>query len=66
MVQPGLVHAFNKADLYAKVSGYLVRQRVDIGDIVKKGDVLAEIDIPELFKSADRPKARSWTGERRS
>ena len=55
--QPGVVHAFNKAELYAKVSGYLVRQKVDIGDMVKKGEVLAEIDIPELFKSADQMKA---------
>ena len=55
--QPGLVHAFNKADLYAKLSGYLVRQKVDIGDMVKKGELLAEIDIPELFKSADQAKA---------
>jgi RND family efflux transporter MFP subunit len=55
--QPGVVHAFNKAELFAKVSGYLVRQKVDIGDMVKKGDVLAEIDIPELFKSADQAKA---------
>ena len=51
MVQPGLVHAFNKAELYAKVSGYLIHQKVDIGDAVKKGQVLAEIDVPELFKS---------------
>ena len=55
--QPGLVHAFNKADLYAKLSGYLIRQKVDIGDRVKKGEVLAEIDIPELFKSADQARA---------
>jgi RND family efflux transporter MFP subunit len=55
--QPGVVHSFNKAELYAKVSGYLVRQRVDIGDVVKKGQLLAEIDIPELFKSADQAKA---------
>jgi HlyD family secretion protein len=55
--QPGVVHSFNRAELYAKVSGYLVRQRVDIGDRVKKGDVLAEIDIPELFKSDDQARA---------
>ncbi len=55
--QPGLVHAFNKADLYAKLSGYLIRQKVDIGDQVKKGELLAEIDIPELFKSADQARA---------
>lgn len=57
VTQPGLVHAFDKASLYAKVSGYLIRQRVDIGDIVKKGDVLAEVDVPELFKSRDQARA---------
>jgi RND family efflux transporter MFP subunit len=55
--QPGIVHAFNKASLYAKLSGYLIRQKVDIGDPVKKGELLAEIDIPELFKSAEQAKA---------
>ena len=57
VVQPGIVNAFDKADLYAKVSGYLVRQKVDIGDAVKKGDLLAEVDVPELFKSRDRAQA---------
>lgn len=57
VTQPGLVHAFDKASLYAKVSGYLIRQRVDIGDLVKKGDVLAEVEVPELFKSRDQARA---------
>ena len=35
--QPGTILAFDKADLYAKVSGYLIRQKVDIGDIVEEG-----------------------------
>lgn len=55
--QPGTVLAFDKASLYAKVSGYLVRQRVDIGDHVKEGDVLAEVEVPELFKSRDQARA---------
>jgi HlyD family secretion protein len=46
--QPGDVHAFEWAALYAKVSGYLKTQRVDIGEPVKQGEVLAEIDAPEL------------------
>ncbi len=46
--QPGSVNAFEWAALYAKVSGYLKTQRVDIGDSVKQGEVLAEIDAPEL------------------
>src|SRR5262249_17452114 len=57
VVQPGLVRSFDWADLYAKVSGYLVRQRVDIGDVVKRGQVLAEVDAPELFKSRDQARA---------
>jgi HlyD family secretion protein len=57
VVQPGVVHSFNRAELFAKVSGYLVRQKVDIGDRVMKGEVLAEIDIPELFKSDEQSRA---------
>jgi len=40
--------AFEEADLFAKVTGYLSDVRVDIGDHVKAGQVLAVIDIPEL------------------
>lgn len=57
VVQPGQVHSFNRAQLFAKVSGYLVRQKVDIGDAVKKGQVLAEVDAPELFKARDQARA---------
>src|SRR3954468_20486094 len=41
--QPGSVEPFEAADLYAKVSGYLIEQKVDIGSRVKAGDVLARI-----------------------
>ncbi len=55
--QAGSVHAFEHADLYAKVSGYLKIQNVDIGDKVKRYQVLAEIDDPEIFKAVDQAKA---------
>jgi len=42
------LEAFEDTDLFAKVSGYLSDVRVDIGDHVKAGQVLAVIDIPEL------------------
>ena len=42
------LEAFEMADLFAKVTGYLSDVRVDIGDHVKAGQVLAVIDIPEL------------------
>jgi len=55
--QIGSVHSFEHADLYAKVSGYLKTQAVDIGSRVKKGQVLAEIDDPELVLDAERAAA---------
>ena len=41
---------FEEADLFAKVSGYLSEVRVDIGDHVKAGEVLAVIYVPEMEK----------------
>lgn len=55
--QIGSVHPFQQAQLYAKVSGYLKWQEVDIGSQVKKGDVLAVIDDPEVVKEAARAEA---------
>src|SRR5258708_3395425 len=40
------LEAFEEADLFAKVSGYLSGVRVDIGDHVKAAPVLAVIDVP--------------------
>ena len=55
--QPGTLQAFQKAALYAKVSGYLSVMNVDYGDRVKKGDVLVEIEVPELHKAVDQAHA---------
>ena len=55
--QIGSVHAFESADLYAKVSGYLKKQTVDFGSRVQAGEVLAEIDDPEVIKEAERAAA---------
>ena len=48
IVAPASVAAFYTADLYAKDSGYILEVKADIGDHVTKGQVLAEIDDPEL------------------
>ena len=40
------LEAFEETDLFAKVSGYLSDVRVDIGDHVKAGQVLAVISVP--------------------
>jgi RND family efflux transporter MFP subunit len=55
--QPVSLEGFQYADLYAKVSGYLKNETVDIGDHVKKDQLLAEIDDPEVYKEAEAAKA---------
>jgi multidrug efflux pump subunit AcrA (membrane-fusion protein) len=45
---PGDVVDFYEAALHSKVTGYLKSISVDKGDSVKKGQVLAEIQVPEL------------------
>jgi multidrug efflux pump subunit AcrA (membrane-fusion protein) len=54
---PATIEAFEQADLYAKTSGYLVEVKVDIGDHVKAGQVLAVIDNPELASEAAAARA---------
>jgi RND family efflux transporter MFP subunit len=45
---PGRLEAFSQAQIYARVSGYLMEWNVDIGSPVKAGQLLAEIDAPDL------------------
>ncbi len=51
--QPASIHAFETVDLYAMVSGYLKSQAVDIGSRIKKGEVLAEINVPRDAKAVE-------------
>lgn len=54
---PGDVHVFESAELYSKVSGYLAEQTVDIGDRVKRGQLLAVIDVPEAATEVEEATA---------
>jgi RND family efflux transporter MFP subunit len=54
---PGNIQPFNKAELYARVSGYLGSWQHDIGAHVKAGDVLASIDTPDLDQQFSQAKA---------
>jgi RND family efflux transporter MFP subunit len=54
---PGNIQPFNKADLYARVSGYLGSWQHDIGAQVKAGDVLASIDSPDLDQQFSQAQA---------
>jgi RND family efflux transporter MFP subunit len=45
---PGRLEATSRAPLYARVSGYLKKWNVDIGARVKAGQLLAEIEAPDV------------------
>jgi len=48
LVLPGTVHAYSEAPIHARTNGYIKSWSVDIGSAVKKGQLLAEIDTPEI------------------
>ena len=48
LVVAGQFQAFQEVDLHAKVSGYIRRINVDIGDRVRAGQVIATLEVPEL------------------
>jgi len=56
---PGNVLAYQEATLYAKVAGYLKSINVDKGDTVKEGDLLAEIEAPEMLADLVKAKAEA-------
>jgi RND family efflux transporter MFP subunit len=45
---PGTTAAFAAANIFARATGYIAKRKVDIGDRVKAGDLLAELAVPEL------------------
>lgn len=54
---PGRLEAYSRASLYARVSGYLKSWKVDIGTPVKAGQLLAEIEAPDLDQQLLQGKA---------
>jgi multidrug efflux pump subunit AcrA (membrane-fusion protein) len=55
---PGTMEALHEAALYARVSGYVRRWYADIGASVRAGQVLADIDVPELQQSVLQARAQ--------
>ncbi|MGC8491563.1 MAG: efflux RND transporter periplasmic adaptor subunit [Syntrophobacteraceae bacterium] len=55
---PAEVKPLVEAPIYARASGYLKRRLVDIGDQVKTGQLLAEIDTPELDQELERARGQ--------
>jgi len=54
---PGTLQAVTEAPILARADGYLARRLVDIGDRVKAGQPIAEIDAPELDAQVRQSKA---------
>ena len=54
---PAQLQAFESAGIHSRVSGYLKTWRVDIGATVKKGQVLAEVDTPDLDQQLAQARA---------
>ena len=63
LVLPGTVQANIDAPIYARTSGYLKRWLVDIGTRVKAGQLLAEIDTPEVQQQLSQAEADVATAE---
>jgi multidrug efflux pump subunit AcrA (membrane-fusion protein) len=55
--QPSFIEAFERTSVYPKLTAYIEKWIVDIGDKVKKGDVLATLFVPELVEDFGTKKA---------
>jgi RND family efflux transporter MFP subunit len=54
---PGMIQAFSQSPIYARVDGYVHTWYVDIGAHVTKGQLLAEIDAPEVDQQLNQARA---------
>jgi len=54
---PGMIQAFSQSPIYARVDGYVRTWHVDIGAHVTKGQLLAEIDAPEVDQQLNQARA---------
>ena len=57
LVLPGAVQAYIEAPIYARTSGYLKAWQTDIGTPVTKGQLLAEIETPEVDQQLSQARA---------
>jgi len=63
IVLPGTVQAWHEAPIYARTSGYIKSWNTDIGAPVKAGDILAEIETPEVDAQTHQAEADLATAE---
>src|SRR6202030_579927 len=60
---PGETAAWYESTIYARVDGYVDKWYADIGDHVKKGQVLATIETPELDAELEAARAQLKASE---
>jgi RND family efflux transporter MFP subunit len=60
---PAEIKAWVETPIYARANGYLKRRLVDIGTHVEAGQLLAEIDTPELNQELERARAQQAQAE---
>lgn len=58
LVLPGTLRAWQDTAIHARAAGYLKRYQVDLGDEVRAGQLLAEIDTPDLDQDLIAARAR--------
>jgi len=63
IVLPGTIQAFTDAPIYARTNGYLRKWYADIGAHVRAGQLLAEIDTPELDQQLQAARADLATAQ---
>src|ERR1700681_4149381 len=63
VVLPGNTQAFNDTPIYARTNGYLKGWYVDIGTHVKQGQLLAEIETPEVDHQLEQARADLKTAQ---
>ncbi|CAI9085031.1 efflux RND transporter periplasmic adaptor subunit [Candidatus Methylacidiphilum fumarolicum] len=56
---PGTTQGFYETPIWARVNGYIKKWYVDIGDRVKTGQLLCEIDAPEVDKEVEHARAKA-------
>ncbi len=63
IILPGNTQAFIDSPIYARTSGYLAHWYFDIGARVKKGDLLADIETPEIDQQLQQAQAQLETAQ---
>jgi RND family efflux transporter MFP subunit len=63
LVLPGALQAFVESPIYARTNGYLKKWYKDIGSHVKQGELLAEIDSPEIDQQLSQARADLGTAQ---